>query len=99
RPPRTPLCPYTTLFRSELEAVQHEVDLVGVLELLEGRIKVRQAHVAPRAHDVGPHINLHRDTSCSVSRSRRSTGEGLPVTYATEDRKSTRLNSSHVKIS
>src|SRR5207249_6078797 len=83
--PRSTLFPYTTLFRSELEG-----------------------HLAPAISSwmFFPTISLQR------SRMRRHIGPGLPVPmgtplnlvtgarqYGVVDRKSTRLNSSHVSIS
>src|SRR5438309_8561193 len=66
RPPRSTLFPYTTLFRSERDGLQHRLDLRPVPEL----------RPAGRAG-----LALSRDG---------------PVR---QDRKSTRLNSSHSSIS
>src|SRR3712207_8565073 len=87
RPPRSTLFPYTTLFRSEIEEIRGVATSKGTLDtLLEtGWVRLRGRRKAP----------------------------GRPVTYGTtpafldhfgldaidEDRKSTRLNSSHANIS
>src|SRR5690606_41723233 len=78
RPPRSPLFPYTTLFRST--------------NLMESRTLVGEETLRQAMMDaVGPQ---HMWTSAEFFRAKRADGihHGL-------DRKSTRLNSSHVKIS
>src|SRR5256885_3731699 len=76
RPPRSPLFPYTTLFRS-LQA-----DLVGI----DGEA-VHAQHLAEQAQDAG-------------KQPRRFTfPERVVQVEADLDRKSTRLNSSHLVIS
>src|SRR2546427_6987289 len=92
RPPRSTLFPYTTLFRSDLEArgVGHKAEVQAVRQV--------QRRVAPlqlRLHAVGR------------GNGRRHILHGLPVqgaqgqhiVAARPDRKSTRLNSSHSQIS
>src|SRR3989442_15400692 len=96
RPPRSTLFPYTTLFRSELG-----LQLVGLVEvILDGAL------VAPGDED---HLGdarrgrlLHRvldqrlvDDRQHLLRARL----GHRQEAAAQDRKSTRLNSSHVRIS
>src|SRR5262245_62850901 len=66
RPPRSTLFPYTTLFRSALDALPDDVPLVVLAD-----------------HGF---------------RENRSWGRGSETRYA-QDRKSTRLNSSHLGIS
>src|SRR5690606_41602153 len=66
RPPRSPLFPYTTLFRSHV-------------------------HAFPNAWETGPSASVH-DILASVRTNWRCANTNV-------DRKSTRLNSSHVKIS
>src|SRR5207249_11372724 len=88
-PPRSTLFPYTTLFRSVPVALDH------------ARAAVRAVRAAPFAvvHvtciDVVQSVR-ERDTPSARERRRRCTRfvEQLPI-----DRKSTRLNSSHVSIS
>src|SRR3712207_7683045 len=89
RPPRSTLFPYTTLFRSPLAAV-----LVGERE------------VGRRPAERGPRRRAGRFQS--FARPRRSNlfelvaailGHGAARLKAQEDRKSTRLNSSHANIS
>src|SRR3712207_8655861 len=78
RPPRPPLFPYTTLFRS-LHARPVEFDVVGRDPVEVGRAQARNAQLEiPRAQP--PLRGVH------------DTGDR-------EDRKSTRLNSSHANIS
>src|SRR3712207_8260472 len=85
RPPRSTLFPYTTLFRSA-HLPQVDADRVGRLVVLAGR-KVQFVGVVERDLLV-------------VGRQRRDLGDQLLVGLAAgEDRKSTRLNSSHANIS
>src|SRR3712207_8827255 len=83
RPPRSTLFPYTTLFRSELDAVdrvQHG-GVAGVVGDLDGdEVRVRGGAGVAAAERVG----------------RRSVAA---VAGQDADRKSTRLNSSHANIS
>src|SRR3712207_9272143 len=96
RPPRSTLFPYTTLFRSEgdragtLMAASTAVGL-GVPLLIEP--------ADGRAADVltGEVARLGATTSLAVG---EATGGGQDVLHVgAEDRKSTRLNSSHANIS
>src|SRR5690606_41934733 len=84
-PPRSSLFPYTTLFRSER---------LGVVEQLA------QLHADPgRVHDA--HVEREQARK-AVERTRIVAGEEHrigPRHAVGQDRKSTRLNSSHVKIS
>src|SRR5438132_8388833 len=75
RPPRSPLFPYTTLFRSP----PARADAVRLARGLRQAERQRQRRAAPPGHRPG------RDL-------RRPAGHG-------QDRKSTRLNSSHTVIS
>src|SRR5690606_42028645 len=89
------LFPYTTLFRS-----------VGL-----GRDAEREARVALRLRGVGAHGDVRERGSCRQHEHRRHggggeraavrgrTGVGHGCGPSVGDRKSTRLNSSHVKIS
>src|SRR3712207_7889569 len=78
RPPRSPLFPYTTLFRSEQ--------------------RVGGCHVALPA---APHdrVALLHQEAVSCLRGRRRIVAGRGVVHQLQDRKSTRLNSSHANIS
>src|SRR3989440_11846864 len=84
RPPRSTLFPYTTLFRSQL--------LSQTVELLRGEraddavLDLAELAVARRGEVVA-----HVSAAASLSDEQR--------TRLTEDRKSTRLNSSHDQIS
>src|SRR3712207_8201115 len=83
RPPRSTLFPYPTLFRSQLAAVRQPVLGAG------GDVEHvgGRPHVAPRPVRVA-HGGAHLPRSRPVL-------HGHPA----EDRKSTRLNSSHANIS
>src|SRR3712207_7226781 len=87
RPPRSTLFPYTTLFRSEQQGLEERVR-----HQVEHRVRVRaepgaEEHVADLRHrrvrDHALDVRLHE---CDERRDE-------------EDRKSTRLNSSHANIS
>src|SRR3712207_6976960 len=84
RPPRSTLFPYTTLFRSQrVRAAQLAGSALGAVDV------------------VGSHVGdvelpaLHRDHV----RVEGGRGPGLVALDLGEDRKSTRLNSSHANIS
>src|SRR3712207_7282484 len=83
RPPRSTLFPYTTLFRSPVEAPGAEVDRTtpyrAVVDTSQGQLTfdLRTA-----------------DAPCTVHSFRTLAGQDY-----FEDRKSTRLNSSHANIS
>src|SRR5436190_12645296 len=84
-PPRSPLFPYTTLFRSALVLAVLVVDQdhhAPETEVGERVIDAGELHVLPSLHGAA------RDLPCR-RRSRRPPS----------DRKSTRLNSSHTVIS
>src|SRR5687768_17966076 len=72
RPPRSTLFPYTTLFRSNLNA---------------------QANAA---YEFNPSMTAEKQRE---RRARERRESNAPAVVATEDRKSTRLNSSHGYIS
>src|SRR3712207_7676897 len=85
RPPRSTLFPYTTLFRSRLLVQRHlAVEAQYVLEDVLGHHRV-----AARGLDLAE----WRLRQLGVA------DEGLNPSRAAEDRKSTRLNSSHANIS
>src|SRR3712207_7784092 len=83
RPPRSTLFPYTTLFRS-LPGPRARGPYLGVPDRLPRRHRERTGSVAGAA--------------TANAESRRARG-GAPGRVAVEDRKSTRLNSSHANIS
>src|SRR5690606_41472733 len=89
RPQVTPLFPYTTLFRSDRKGWHLH------------RIFVHLGRVFPAAPGPG---HGGRDAGCRSDAGRRAALERSQGTVrqpliGSEDRKSTRLNSSHVKIS
>src|SRR2546430_8864407 len=83
RPPRSTLFPYTTLFRSAL------------LSPLHHRRPARG--VSPAGADPGRAGHQHRQRHPTRSRGRCARAESRPPGH--QDRKSTRLNSSHSQIS
>src|SRR5690606_39296169 len=89
RPPTSTLLPSTTLFRS--------VDEQHLLHL--GQLRVREPR--PRVHRVVPQPRRHLEQRGPVPAPPRPVVlRALVRPYGrTRDRKSTRLNSSHVKIS
>src|SRR2546430_7232858 len=84
RPPRSTLFPYTTLFRSELG---HGVAALPAGTRLVGR----------SARDRSRPRSLSQD--CFQSRGASASKRGLLLHLLRQDRKSTRLNSSHSQIS
>src|SRR3712207_7534164 len=85
RPPRSTLFPYTTLFRSEL---------VGLLEVLRRQEDRRALGLQP------PDLVPQRDAAHGVEARRRLVEEeDVRLVDQRQDRKSTRLNSSHANIS
>src|SRR3989442_8889679 len=85
RPPRSTLFPYTTLFRSRV--VRRWIDHDAFEALLEPRARCR-AEIGLVIRDAEQHAHVWRNESVVEP---QATGE--------RDRKSTRLNSSHVRIS
>src|SRR2546427_2105480 len=92
RPPRSTLFPYTTLFRSYvLPSPSHPGKHLTTGEYYNGWSRALKA--AGATH-VGTHGIRHRSATDIAN-------SGIPVKVgmAQEDRKSTRLNSSHSQIS
>src|SRR3712207_8009317 len=86
RPPRSTLFPYTTLFRSRSDRSTGHHQLAGPTD--------RSARSAGQREGNGGHL-AHADRAAVDERSDRA----VDRTRAEEDRKSTRLNSSHANIS
>src|SRR5256885_9314533 len=84
RPPRSTLFPYTTLFRSQLDAILR--DRVTIENYLDFRF--RAFELPPSAKEIADRYNQDYGRL-------RGSGRIVP----TLDRKSTRLNSSHLVIS
>src|SRR3712207_7074883 len=85
RPPRSTLFPYTTLFRSD----RQEQDAQGVVPDADEPAGV--------AHPHGLQVGVGAGARAGVGVLRADDRLGPP--QAPEDRKSTRLNSSHANIS
>src|SRR5690606_41892932 len=94
-----PLFPYTTLFRSNAQQAHHiQVDLV---------VRLGAFHIAPRQYRILVRAQAVRGLGVvsqfvavgSVLFVGVAIAKGQNDVLDTKDRKSTRLNSSHVKIS
>src|SRR5690606_41768366 len=88
-PPLLPLFPYTTLFRSRVTN-----DTSGCFEIVELQLIVHD--VPDETADISPYMICELDTD-GLALFDLTTK--IPEILGTLDRKSTRLNSSHVKIS
>src|SRR2546427_4716901 len=93
RPPRSTLFPYTTLFRSEQESQYSKQALKEMIER-----KRRNDFVRKREFD-----QLRRLRQAELQQASRPgtapVGVPGPAAQGSQDRKSTRLNSSHSQIS
>src|SRR5690606_41336231 len=89
-PPRSTLFPYTTLFRSD----QAHGIAVRIRARHPDRARQHRGHLETR--ELFAVVAGMADPDREVEREARDIGEGV---RGVEDRKSTRLNSSHVKIS
>src|SRR5207253_11303525 len=88
RPPRSPLFPYTTLFRSSVSPCRRAVQRAGEPERIEHR--GAQVFVERHSRALGDAGGCELDSVVRVD---------APPLRRHQDRKSTRLNSSHVAIS
>src|SRR3712207_9163589 len=96
RPPRSTLFPYTTLFRScDSAAVLKDVDAVIHLS---GLSNDPTADFAP---DLNSEANVQatRQIARAVAEKAEKEKREIRFLFASRDRKSTRLNSSHANIS
>src|SRR3712207_8232630 len=87
RPPRSPLFPYTTLFRSRIPALVHTPG-VELVQLLTAGYEDVQAQL-PDGVTLANAAGVHDASAAELA---------VLLTMAS-DRKSTRLNSSHANIS
>src|SRR5690606_40469958 len=83
-PPSSTLFPYTTLFRSDMQAIRH-----GLCRILGAKDPSKEVLLLDLFTGIGIQISDVVVTLRAITIFDRETG----------DRKSTRLNSSHVKIS
>src|SRR3712207_7208466 len=95
RPPRSTLFPYTTLFRSVadqdvMQAVAGRVDLSGSSQ--------REILDRSEIHQGVGHAAHHR-VSSFIAKLDHGIARGNEIGVVPQDRKSTRLNSSHANIS
>src|SRR5690606_40943116 len=95
-PPRPPLCPYTTLFRSPEQGIDRETAREVVEECRRNRTRLSDTLVSWGL------VDRARLRDCMLAWTTRKLAAirqfAAPRTLFL-DRKSTRLNSSHVKIS
>src|SRR5256885_3502702 len=91
RPPRSTLFPYTTLFRSYRCS---RVSGGAFPKMVCEKITTKTTSLFTRIHEVGAHFFL----LCRLART-IAKGEPGQATRKSRDRKSTRLNSSHLVIS
>src|SRR5256885_10756347 len=85
RPPRSTLFPYTTLFRSVVEAIEQQH-----VAALAAQDEQQEASHEPRSQRLG------QDASRQITRKSK---QSSTWSMTSRDRKSTRLNSSHLVIS
>src|SRR5690606_41538698 len=99
QPHSSPLFPYTTLFRSRMVAKDIKPSDILIREAFENAIMANAAiggstnfviHLLAIAGRIGVPLALEDFDKFST---------GIPLIANLQDRKSTRLNSSHVKIS
>src|SRR5690606_39389553 len=95
RPPSSPLFPYTTLFRSRFHESHHIVVPIQMIRLVEGAV-IFSLYVA-QVDEINAFTEFagHGDQIIVTARAVGAGTQGEAI----GDRKSTRLNSSHVKIS
>src|SRR5256885_5795096 len=93
RPPRSPLFPYTTLFRSRLRA--------DMRQWLWGLSFLRNCTPARTRHNIQQIVRLGTYSREALQQLRSDTGIQYEqrMQGILQDRKSTRLNSSHLVIS
>src|SRR5205085_9694839 len=99
-PPPTPsstLFPYTTLFRSYQEAVMQIFNQLGGIEL-SNAYKLIKA-ISKKTTDVIAKFHPDFIKGTMAKGVSKEKAEEIGVEFGDEDRKSTRLNSSHSQIS
>src|SRR2546430_8437271 len=99
RPPRSTLFPYTTLFRSH----HFDAGIDGVDGFL-GRLRFGTAHIGVCVQNLALEVREIdvvevNDAEFADARGGEVHGDGRTESARAEDRKSTRLNSSHSQIS
>src|SRR2546430_17116081 len=96
RPPRSTLFPYTTLFRSALVVDPVIVSSSGRTLLQSSAHKALCDELLPRTTLLTPNL---REAEIFLERRIRGIDELRSAARELQDRKSTRLNSSHSQIS
>src|SRR3712207_6954887 len=95
RPPRSTLFPYTTLFRSDTRIIGRSMKRLDILIPHE---RLTDVNDLLHKHKVGGMSFYEIKGRGRAKREPVSVGRGV-MRYTPEDRKSTRLNSSHANIS
>src|SRR5690606_41797801 len=98
RPPRPPLFPSTTLFRSSPDAEWWRLYADPTLDSLVSQALEHNSDVRIASECIEEAAAVTREVGASRFPELNAQGSGARSS-ASEDRKSTRLNSSHVKIS
>src|SRR3712207_7313569 len=95
RPPRSTLFPYTTLFRSDVEPRTYRTRRIPRKVL---NMRNRNPHIE-RLAALPLFSACHRRDLVTISQSAETIDVAAGEIVVREDRKSTRLNSSHANIS
>src|SRR3712207_8989058 len=90
RPPRSTLFPYTTLFRSEYREYERSVTTL-VDAAVKPKVGAYVTNIRTRLDEIAPQVPFY------VMKSNGGVLSAAEVVH--QDRKSTRLNSSHANIS
>src|SRR5690606_40142351 len=99
RPPMAPLSPYTTLFRSQIWRAGAAAARDPIREAGEERDRQRLVGIVGRRAPAIDQAGQVGGGAPDRARCRRIERAAVAGAERVEDRKSTRLNSSHVKIS
>src|SRR5207249_12224340 len=99
RRPSSTLFPYTTLFRSEARRTEHAVILPHLLPSKATHLDSGGFEMRPRRSNQARSLTSHNEHNPRASARPPSPAVPVPDDEHGRDRKSTRLNSSHVSIS
>src|SRR3712207_9399822 len=96
RPPRSTLFPYTTLFRSVLQLADVARPVIAHQQLQRVRVEPVDLLFQLAGEPLDEEVGERGDVFLALAQRRHLDGDDVE---AVEDRKSTRLNSSHANIS